>query len=860
MPLAAALASAALPALAFNLAPRLEARWINSHELVLTAQVPSGSLELRQAADLYGQPGQGFIRLDLPGCGHSGLVGGPQLPYLSAVVDAPLGCKVEISVEPGSFVEFAAELPVLPALDPVPKLPGLVPVFKADRQLYGRDIFLPGSLGEIDDALPRAGPARGHRLVSIRLYPVQYNPSAGRIRLYTSLTASVVFKGADPAFAPDPTGPSPSPAWEQLIRRLCLASTAFDTEPYAKANDVYFDIFHGHSFQAAALRLAEWKQRLGYKVRLSDAGGWSAQAIRDSIRARQPSATYVILVSDPNAGGMDSLPASGQASSGGFPTDLYYSELDGVGYLPDLFLGRISVRTPVEAEAAVDKIISYQKGEFGSSGTAWLRRALFVAGYDASFQWLGRSTNRYCHDILIREGYSVVDTLVMASGEEQDRIVASLNQGRAWTVYTAHGSPVAWNIGGYSSFTVDEVVSLAQNLQMPALVSGHCCNSGYFLYEASDCFGEAWPKIPERGGLYYFGSIPLTYWDEDDWLQRRYFDAIYDSIPGSPGLRLAEPGRYTQYGLFWIDLNTATSLKQYYFEAYHLLGDPSLPIWTGPPGSLSVVHPEIVRPQADTMAVSVRDSASGLPVDRALVCVWSRSSPQMHRTALTGPDGLAALSLEPRPIGDTLLVTASRQGYRPCLSLALVMAKLNVSLSSRAIVVNVPTEIRLEVTDPDSGNAPVCSLEIYASLNNAVPSLVAVTGIDGRAEFTLKPDRGGVVALAGRRSGAEMFRDTIRVLAPTRPALAKAFPNPASRLVNISLELPDDCRAELSVYDVTGRKVCTLLSGILPAGYHTLFWDGGNGRGQRCPSGVYFLDLKVGSQGTAPPRRIVLIR
>jgi hypothetical protein len=260
------------------------------------------------------------------------------------------------------------------------------------------------------------------------------------------------------------------------------------------------------------------------------------------------------------------------------------------------------------------------------------------------------------------------------------------------------------------------------------------------------------------------------------------------------------------------------------------------------------------------MAVSVRDSATGQPVDGAVVCVWSRSAPDMHRTALTGPDGLASLPLEPGSIGDTLLVTASRQGYRPYLSLALVMAKLNVSLSTRAIVVNVPTEIRLEVTDPDSGNAPVCSLDIYASLNGAAPSPVAVTGDDGRAEFTLEPDQGGFVALAGRRSGAEMFRDTIRVLAPDGLLLSRAYPNPSSGPVSLDFQLPRAGRVEVRAYNVLGQQVGTVFAGSLPTGYHRFSWDGRGRGGRRLPSGVYFLSLDSGGGGFVPPRRIVLIR
>lgn len=842
--------------------PKFEAYFADGSTIVITLELPEGALSLEQAESLYGQPGRGFVRLDLSGSTYTGSPGSPSLPMISAAIDAPIGAEAKLTVEPGDFVEIRSTLPVIPATQPSPKIFGFSPVFNKDHRIYSADARYPGTLGELYDASAHGGLARGHRLMSVRLYPIQYNPITGMIRIYRRLTARIEFNGGDwPANSSSVLEKGISRDWDEMVGRLCLSPLKRHPDfKLSKAGDLYFDIFYGSSFQTAAKRFADWKSRLGYKVRLSDAGGWTAQAIRDSIRFRQPAATYVILISDPNAGGLDSLPTSGSSYTGGFKTDLYYSELDGTGYLPDLFLGRISVRTPAEAEIAVDKIIGYQQGDFGSAGYLWLGKALFIAGYDASFQWLGRSTNRYCHDILKREGYTEVDTLVMASGEEQDRIVARLNQGRAWAVYTAHGSSTGWSIGGSSSFTSDEVTSLVHNDDRPAMVSGHCCLSNNFTYSSGDCFGEAWPKLDGRGAVAYFGSVPLTYWDEDDWLQRRYFDAIYDSVPGTPGLRMTEPGRYTQYGLFWIDLNTNTSLKQYYFEAYHLLGDPSAPIWTGTPKSLAVEHPPIARPQADTMNVTVYDSATGQPAPGALVCVWSRSQPTMHRTAFSGSDGVAFVPMEPCPIGDTLLVTASLQGYRPYLSQALVMAKLNVVLSSRTIVINVPTQISLRVTDPDSGDAPVCSLEVYASQNDGAPSQVATTDSDGRASFTLCPNQGGYVALSGRRTSVEMFRDTIRVLTPESFQVTRAFPNPSAGAVIIDFQMPRSGMVEIRAYNVAGQLVETVFSGSLPAGYHRLGWDGCDRLGRRLPSGVYLLTLGGQNVGRTPTRRLVLIR
>ena len=847
----------ALPsgALGGSAPPKLEAFSPDRNTVVINLVMPEGSLAVERAEALYGEPGRGFVRLELPGCAHTSQVGRPQLPLVSAVISAPLGALIELEVDPGPFSEQTVEGRVMPAMPPAPKVPGIIPRFDVDRKAYAADSFHPAPLGEIYDASARGGLVRGRRLVSVILYPVKYNPARGIIREHKRMTATVRFRHPDWEATARSAGESLPRPWDEFIRRLCLVPPHDSGPRLLEAG--HYDIFHGSGFQAAAKRLADWKSRLGYKVRLSDAGGWTAQALRDTIRLRQPLASYVLLISDPNAGGLNSIPASGPAQTTGLPTDLYYAVAD-TGYFPDVFLGRLSVRTAVDAEIAVDKIIRYQQADFGTSGTDWIRKALFIAGYDGSFQWVGRATNRYCYNILKREGYSEVDTLVIPSSGTDAGIKSRINSGRAWAVYSAHGSQDSWAISGSDAFTVSEVPELA-NADMQPMVSGHCCNSGYYFWGSGDCFGEAWPKLAGRGGIAYYGCFPYSYWNEDDWLQRRYFDAIYDSLPGSPGLRMPEPGRFTQYGLHWIELNTASTYKRYYFEGYHLLGDPAMQLWTSPPRSLAADHPEAVPPGADSMSIVVWDAASGQPVPGALACVWSKAVPDMHRAAFTDLNGAVSLPLEPGILGDTLLVTASGHNFRPYLSQALVKTKLAGSLSPRTILVNVPTEVSLSVTKPDSGDAPVCSLEIFASYNGSPGQMVAVTGPDGLARFTLAADRGGYVALAGL-SDHDIFRDTVRVLAPKRPALGKAYPNPAGRLVNVAFELPDAVRAEISLYNVAGQKVRTLLSGTLPAGYHTLVWDGADGRGKRCPAGVYFLALKAEGRGRVPPMRIVLVR
>jgi hypothetical protein len=54
--------------------------------------------------------------------------------------------------------------------------------------------------------------------------------------------------------------------------------------------------------------------------------------------------------------------------------------------------------------------------------------------------------------------------------------------------------------------------------------------------------------------------------------------------------------------------------------------------------------------------------------------------------------------------------------------------------------------------------------------------------------------------------------------------------------------------AEVTLHDVSGRRVRTLASGSYPAGYQRAVWDGRDDSGRPAASGVYFLRLATGGR------------
>lgn len=77
--------------------------------------------------------------------------------------------------------------------------------------------------------------------------------------------------------------------------------------------------------------------------------------------------------------------------------------------------------------------------------------------------------------------------------------------------------------------------------------------------------------------------------------------------------------------------------------------------------------------------------------------------------------------------------------------------------------------------------------------------------------------------------------------------LDPVYPNPTSFPVSIRYELAVAGDASLTVYDVLGREVTRLASGVQAGGEHKLAWDGADAAGRRVANGLYFARLVVRS-------------
>jgi hypothetical protein len=71
------------------------------------------------------------------------------------------------------------------------------------------------------------------------------------------------------------------------------------------------------------------------------------------------------------------------------------------------------------------------------------------------------------------------------------------------------------------------------------------------------------------------------------------------------------------------------------------------------------------------------------------------------------------------------------------------------------------------------------------------------------------------------------------------------YPNPFNPTTTISFSLADEGDVELTVYNMKGQKVKTLLHQDLTRGYHSIVWNGDDAQGKLVSSGIYYYQLMI---------------
>jgi photosystem II stability/assembly factor-like uncharacterized protein len=84
------------------------------------------------------------------------------------------------------------------------------------------------------------------------------------------------------------------------------------------------------------------------------------------------------------------------------------------------------------------------------------------------------------------------------------------------------------------------------------------------------------------------------------------------------------------------------------------------------------------------------------------------------------------------------------------------------------------------------------------------------------------------------------------------------YPNPFNPSTTISFSIPDESKIELSIYNIKGQKVKTLVNEVLTQASHTVLWDGKDKNGKEVSTNVYLYTLRIGDKSVS--RKMLLVR
>ena len=160
------------------------------------------------------------------------------------------------------------------------------------------------------------------------------------------------------------------------------------------------------------------------------------------------------------------------------------------------------------------------------------------------------------------------------------------------------------------------------------------------------------------------------------------------------------------------------------------------------------------------------------------------------------------------------------------------------------------------VSWPKSRNEQVIGYSIYQGELRKNHEVIQTHEYSSSKNITLKPViKGGyetVYSSGSKRTAQGPVVDLPRVYAFT------VYPNPFIKKTVLDYALPEPGQISIMVYDVTGRKVRTLVNGRVDPGYYQIHWSGCDDLGRQVSAGVYF--MRMNTPGFNFQQKVIFVR
>ena len=732
--------------------------------LFLAPTLLSAQISVRVPAPVLARvevEGMAFTTVSVEGFGQSVSRGLPALPFKAEMMEMPQGARPVLvidHVESYTLNLAAAGFPnlVFPAQGPRSKNPA----HNINKVFFDSAVYASYRAPESPVALGGEATLHGLRLLSLRITPVAYHPASHTLTVYTRIDFHVDFEGADWAATQEFKQKYASVAYKGVEQGLLQTLRLPEAKATAFTQPPVYVIVSDPMFRDSLQKFVAWKTLLGFRVLEAYTDEAEVGNTRASIRAylkklydgatpENPAPTYVLFVGDvaqiPNGNYSDPYP-------GGYKhvSDLYLCEYTG-DRMPDVLYGRMSATNVNELMPQIDKLMYMENIPYEK--TAFLDSSFLVAGYDRSYgKYYLNPTIRYIQSLYLKDSASRHCSAYFFpnSANESKSIIANINKGVSVGVYTAHGDWDCWEEPKVTNINVE---NFTNKDKYPFLV-GNCCLTGKM--DSSSCFGETLLRKKDAGAVAYIGASNSSYFDEDVYWAVGYtenlsLDTIFTYTYANTGFGAndaffhthGEP--YSQWALSAAEImyagnmaveksSTEDKMKRYYWQIYHVFGDPSYRPYNHRPEPISAVYAQWFRPETEVFEVAT------------LPYAWVALSCGGENVAFAVADaqGRAALDVSEVTEACTLSLCISAQNALPLLKEIIVSDTAPSLFNEEGGATTQLSSLRLSIVRARAGQLQVAvsSLrgEAWGSLRvvNVLGSTVAV--LDNRLRLGVETE------------------------------------------------------------------------------------------------------------------------
>ena len=525
-----------------------------------------------------------------------------------------------------------------------------------DLSFYASNNQYPQNNFYISDRMP----SRGLDIIAIEVIPFTYYSDVNSLEVFTNV--EIIFNEMGEREIGNNASMKRSRVMDSLLKDFVINYEISSREEDYQIPSILY-ICGGSSESNSYLQdLVEWRHQQGYIVNtanLSETGS-SANSIKNYIQDAyyqwDNPPEYVALVGD--VGGSFSVPTFyedwGHDSYGNdCEGDLQYSQLDGDDFIPEVIIGRISIRSSNELGVVVAKTIAYEKASYiNATGANWYERAALVGDPGSS----GQSTihtNQYIGNILENHGFEDVETAY--SSNFDNFMEDQLSQGVLYLNYRGY-----LGVSGFNNDDIDD----ANSGYMTPFTTILTCGTGSYG-EDNTCISEAMLRYGSvsnpKGAVAAVGTATWnTHTLFNNIVAMGMYDGIFSQQLPTTGLALAS-GKLSL--LHTYPSNSGSSWVGAFTQWNNLMGDPAVLLWTDTPQELNVSHPTSITIGSNIVDINVKDQ-NNEPIKNAWVTLL-KGSDEIFLTTLSDDNGNVIFSWDGGISSGDIKLTVTKRNFIP---------------------------------------------------------------------------------------------------------------------------------------------------------------------------------------------------